>query len=79
MRKKLKVGLIGLGGICRAVHAPSYLTMDNVEIAAVCDIIPEKIESFKKEFNMNNVASFTDYKELLDFEGLDFIDICTPN
>lgn len=79
MSKKLKVGLIGLGGICRTAHMLGYEKMDNTEIVAICDIVPEKIEAFKAEFDMENVASFTDYKELLDFEGLDYVDICTPN
>jgi len=79
MNKKLKVGLIGLGGICRGAHMPGYEKLDNIDIVAICDIVPEKIETFKEEFDMENVASFTDYKELLDFEGLDFVDICTPN
>lgn len=77
--KKLKVGLIGLGNICRYAHMGGYLNMDNVEIAAICDILPEKIESFKKEFNMPDVPAFTDYKELLAVSGLDYVDICTPN
>lgn len=77
--KKLKVGLIGLGNICRYAHMGGYLHMDNVEIAAICDILPEKIESFKKEFNMPDVPAFTDYKELLAVSGLDYVDICTPN
>ena len=53
--------------------------MDNVEIVAICDINPEKIESYKKNFTTVNAAEFTDYKELLNYEGLDFVDICTPN
>ena len=77
--KKLKVGIVGLGGICRHAHMPGYLKMDNVEIAAVCDIMPEKIESFKKEFNMPDVPAFTDYNDLLNVDGLDYVDICTPN
>lgn len=77
--KKLKVGIIGLGGICRGAHMPGYLKMNNVEIAAVCDIIPEKIETFKKQFDMPDVPSFTDYNDLIKFEGLDYVDICTPN
>lgn len=79
MEKKLKVGLIGLGGICRIAHMPGYKDFDNVEIVAICDILPEKIESFKEQFSIENVAEFTDYKELLDSCDLDFIDICTPN
>lgn len=79
MSEKLKVGLIGLGGICGGPHMTGYDTMDNVEIVAICDIIPEKIDKFKERFGMPDVASFTDYKELLKVEGLDFVDICTPN
>lgn len=79
MNKKLKVGLIGLGGILKTAHMIGYKEFEDVEIAAVCDISPEKIELFKKEFNMPDVKSFTDYNELLETEGLDFVDICTPN
>lgn len=79
MENKLKVGIIGLGGICCCAHMPGYLKMDNVEIVAICDINPEKIESYKKNFTTVNAAEFTDYKELLNYEGLDFVDICTPN
>ena len=48
---KLKVGIIGMGGICRHAHMPGYLNMDNVEVSAVCDILPEKIDSFKEQYN----------------------------
>ena len=56
MSKKLKVGIIGLGGICKGAHMPGYKEMDNVEIVAVCDILPEKIEQLKDE----------EYKEIVD-------------
>ena len=79
MEKKLKVGLIGLGGIMTSAHMPGYKDFCDVEIAAICDIVPEKIEAFKKMFNMPDVKSFTDYNELLKMEELDFVDICTPN
>ena len=49
---KLKVGIIGLGGICLHAHMPAYLKMDNVEVAAICDILPEKIDNFKKQYNI---------------------------
>lgn len=80
MSKKLKVGLIGLGGIMRNAHMAGYKKMgDIVEIAAICDILPGRIEFFKQTFGMENIPSFTDYKDLLEVEGLDYVDICTPN
>ena len=79
MSKKLKVGLIGLGGIMRNSHMVRYKKADDVEIVAICDILPDKITSFKEKFNMPDIPSFIDYKELLEIEGLDYVDICTPN
>lgn len=80
MDKKLKVGIIGLGGICKAMHMPAYQNMPDVEVAAICDIVPAKIKTFKEKFGLpEDIPSFTDYNALLDVEGLDFIDICTPN
>ena len=80
MRKTYKVGIIGLGGIAKGAHMTAYKRMDNVEVVALCDIVPEKIEAFKKRFDLpDDIPSFTDYHELLDMEGLDYVDICTPN
>jgi len=30
-------------------------------------------------YNMPDLPSFTDYRDLLEVEGLDYVDICTPN
>ena len=80
MNKKLTVGVVGLGGILTNAHMIGYnMLKDKVEIAAVCDIVPEKIKGFKERFGYQDIPGFTDYKELLKVEGLDFIDICTPN
>ena len=76
---KVKVGIIGLGSICRHAHMLGYQKMDHVEIAAVCDILPERVESFKKDYDMQDIPGFTNYKDLLEVKGLDFVDICTPN
>ena len=79
MDKKLKGAIIGLGGISRSAHIPAYKAMKNVEIVAVCDIIPEKITYYKEKYQLENAVGTTDYKEVLNIEGLDFVDICTPN
>ena len=42
MSKKLKIGIIGAGGICRNVHLPSLSEMDNCEVVAICDHHEEK-------------------------------------
>ncbi len=79
MDKKLKIGLIGLGGIMTETHMRAYKDNDDVEIVAICDILPEKIERLKERYSIESVHEYTDYKELLKNETLDFVDICTPN
>lgn len=69
MDRKLKIGLIGAGGIAAHAHMPGYAKMDNVEIVAICDIKPEKAEALAKEYNVAQV--YEDYKDVLDIPGLD--------
>lgn len=79
MKEVLNVALIGLGGICTWGHMPAYAKMPQIHIAAVCDCNPQKIDAFRKHWQMPEVPAFTDYRELLNMEGIDYVDICTPN
>ena len=38
--KKVRVGIVGVGGIANGVHIPGYLKCDDCEITAICDIDP---------------------------------------
>ena len=44
-KKKLRIGIIGTGGIAHA-HANAYKQFDDVEIVAGADIIPGKARKF---------------------------------
>ena len=74
---KYKIGAVGTGGIWKWGHSPAWLAHPEVEIVAVCDIVPEKAEAFAKEHNVPHV--FTDYKQMLKIKELNVIDVCTPN
>ncbi len=76
--KKIRIGIIGNGGICKGAHIGGYLKDDRVEIVALCDIIKERAE-FVRDNYFNNADVYTDYKELLKDETIDAVDICTPN
>ncbi len=75
--KKLKIGIIGCGGIAHA-HMRSYLAMDDVEVVAGADIIPGKAEAFFKEFEVEGAKCFESHKELLKLD-LDAVSVCTYN
>ena len=54
-QKKLRIGIIGTGGIAGA-HMKTYLNRTDVEIVALCDIIPEKAEKFGKKFGVETAT-----------------------
>ena len=73
----IKLGIVGAGKICQGPHMGAYEKIEEVEIVAICDIDPKKLESVSKRFP--GAKLYTDYKEMIDTEALDAIDICTPN
>lgn len=77
MTRKLKIGIIGSGGIAGA-HARQYKKMDDVEVVAVADIVPGKAEEFKGRMELPHAQAFEDHRKLLELD-LDGVSICTPN
>ncbi|MBU1141067.1 MAG: Gfo/Idh/MocA family oxidoreductase [Firmicutes bacterium] len=77
--KKLKIGIIGCGGIAMQKHLPSLQLIDSVEVVAFCDIIVEKADLAKSEFGTKDSQVYKDYKELLKDQTIDIIHVCTPN
>lgn len=77
---KLKIGIIGTGGICNNKHLPSLSKVaDKVEVVALCDLIEEKAIATAERHNLPNARIYTDYKELLKDKAIDIIYVCTPN
>ena len=77
---KLRLGIIGTGGICNNKHLPSLAKVaDKVEVVALCDLQREKAEATAKRHGLTNVAIYTDYHELLADKSIDIVHVCTPN
>lgn len=74
----LKIGIVGMGGIARCAHIPALKNIKDVEIVAVCDINKKKLEDAENVIG-RKVNTYTDYKEMINKEKLDIVDICTPN
>lgn len=78
--EKLKLGIVGTGGICNHKHLPSLAKVaDKVEVVALCDLDEEKAVQTAKEHGLTNAKIYTDYKEMLKDESIDVIHVCTPN
>lgn len=75
--KRLRVGLIGAGTIAFSAHLPAIRTLrDDLELVAVADVRVENAERAAREYGAE--SHYADYREMLERERLDFVDICTP-
>ncbi len=76
--KKVRIGIIGCGGIANGKHMPALSKLDNAEMVAFCDIIEERAVKAAAEYGAPGSKVFTDYKEMLK-EPLDVVHVLTPN
>ena len=76
--KKLRIGIIGTGGISGS-HIRTYKAQPDVELVAGCDLIPGKAEKKFAECEVEGAKFFTDYKEMIDTMNLDAVSVCTYN
>lgn len=77
--EKIKIGIIGCGGIANGKHLPAIRSLQDVEIVGFCDIIKEKAEKAKAEYGTEESKVYTDYKEMLNDDSIVAIHVCTPN
>ncbi|MBE6688652.1 MAG: Gfo/Idh/MocA family oxidoreductase [Ruminococcaceae bacterium] len=77
--KKLKVGIIGCGGIANGKHMPSLAKVAEAEMVAFCDIIEDKAKAAATKYGTPDAKVYTDYKELLKDKSIDVVHVCTPN
>jgi predicted dehydrogenase len=75
---KVRIGIIGCGGIANGKHMPSLKKIPQVEMVAFCDLIPERAKEAAEKYGVPGAKVFTDYKELLALD-LDVVHVLTPN
>ncbi|MFJ7725154.1 Gfo/Idh/MocA family protein [Neobacillus sp. NPDC097160] len=74
--KKLRIGIIGVGGIAQGRHIPAFLQLsDSCEITALSDVNIKRAKEIAEKHSISYV--FEDYSEL--FSKVDAVCICTPN
>ena len=76
---KVRIGIIGCGGIANGKHMPALKKLPQVEMVAFCDIIEEKAIKAAKEYGVPGAKVFTDYKQLLEEKDIDVVHVLTPN
>lgn len=75
MDRKLKIGVIGAGGICRNVHMPSLSEIENCEVVAICDHHEEKARAMAEKYGIPKI--YTLHHEMLANEEMDAVFVLT--
>lgn len=79
MSKVYRVGIVGCGGIANGKHMPALKKLPNVELAAFCDLIPERAQNAAKEYGAQGAKVYATYQELVADPTLDVVHVLTPN
>ncbi|NOT08565.1 MAG: Gfo/Idh/MocA family oxidoreductase [Gemmatimonadales bacterium] len=81
---RVRIGFVGVGGQGSG-HVENLLTLDGVEIAALCDIVPEKVAAWQKkirELGRPEPAAYTrgprDFERMCAELDLDLVFNATP-
>jgi len=61
---KVRVGMIGAGGMANAVHYPSLASFNDVEIAAICDLDANRLNSTADKYGVEN--RYFDYRKMVE-------------
>ncbi len=77
--EKIRVAIIGCGGIANNNHMPCLKQVAECEMVAFCDIIKEKAQKAAEEFGVANAKVTTDYMEIANDPDIDVVHVCTPN
>jgi len=74
---KIKVGIIGAGGIAQYGHIERFQKLENSSLQAIADTNLERAKEVAKKYNIPH--SYANYKDMLKKEDLNAVSICTPN
>ncbi len=62
-------------------HAAAYAAIPRTTVAAVCDVAPDALERFERQWHpvFPDVHPYADYREMLARERIDILSVATPD
>lgn len=71
MANKVRLGIIGAGGMATNIHVPSIAEIEEAEIVAICDLFEDKAKSLADKFGVKKTYAL--HHEMLEKEELDAV------
>jgi virulence factor len=69
--EKVRVAMIGAGGMANSVHYPSLASFDDVEIVAVCDLDQKRLNSTADKYGIE--GRYSDYRRMVEEKSPDAV------
>jgi predicted dehydrogenase len=80
--ERVRVAVVGIRGMGRS-HISSYMGLDNVEVAALCDVdenlFAERIKKYFTDKGRPAPKTYVDIRKLVEDKSIDAVSIATPN
>lgn len=73
----VRFGMVGTGGMGTAGHLRVLQDSPHTQVVALCDVNPNTLKAAAERYSIG--STYTDYREMLEREQLDAIDVATPN
>ncbi|MCE5238101.1 Gfo/Idh/MocA family oxidoreductase [bacterium] len=73
---KVRLALIGAGGMANSVHYPSLKEMRDVEMAAICDLVPDKLQATADKFEIEK--RYSNYRQMIEETAPDAVYVLMP-
>src|SRR5436305_1767226 len=61
---RVRVAMIGAGAMANRVHYPSLASFADVEVAAVCDLDPQRLSATADRYGIER--RYSDYRQMLE-------------
>lgn len=77
MAERMRLGIVGAGAMVQVGHLPALKRMKDVEVVGICDNDLPKARALADRFGIPD--AYDDMEELVRYDALDALLVCTPN
>ncbi len=77
--EKIRIGIIGVGGIANGAHIPQLQKCSNAKITAICDNDEARLKTIGDKLGIPEELRFKNHLDLIASSEVDAVEICTPN
>ncbi len=77
MAERMRLGIVGAGAATQVGHLPALKRVKEIQVVGICDNDLSKARALADRFDIPD--AYSDIEELVEFEQLDALLVCTPS